>query len=127
MTTDDVAARLTAIRERHAVTTPGKWWNETHVVHAPIPGNPGAACHPLTSPLLGPHYMEDAEFAAQAHQDVPWLLAEHDRLTARVTELEGALGKIRTIASSPKSEPRDLPAGARTLVLMIARTALEQS
>lgn len=50
---DDLAARVRAeLDEREALAkaaTPGPWWNESRILHAPYPpGGKGAACHPAT-------------------------------------------------------------------------------
>ena len=76
-------SRLEEIKARAEAATPGPWqWREDEpasLVHVTDP-----RLHPwnvLKAPDWGPT-LADAAFIAAAREDVPWLLAEVERLTA---------------------------------------------
>lgn len=80
---------LDAIRQRADAATPGPWgveqYGTTLAVHAYQVSDAVAMIGDEDHPPAG----SDAEFIAHAREDVPALLAEVDRLTARVADLEG--------------------------------------
>lgn len=97
------AARLAAVRERAAKAMPGPW-------RAYIAANTdqwmidnwgprwGNYLGSIVTSSLGPDRNEyarpNAEFIAEARADVPWLLAEHDRLVREVERLRSALQAV---------------------------------
>ena len=89
MSTLDVAA----IRARCEAATPGEWWAETAVVHAPswLPNaQPGAACH-VAACRYGRNVLADAAFIAAARTDVPALLDALAQVEAENARLREAL------------------------------------
>ena len=87
--------RLVEIKTRIEATTPGTWVkidNDVYNVN-PRTGN-------LEWVLMagfkgsGTNFMADVNFAANAHQDVPFLLGEIDRLTAENARLESCKGCV---------------------------------
>lgn len=69
-------AELAEIRARHAAATPGVWESR----HGYVDGGVGRKRGSLIRSLDADWSEEDASFAAHAHQDIPRLLAEIDRL-----------------------------------------------
>ena len=85
-------SRLDEIKARADAATEGPWhWREgepTSLVHVTSPG-----MHPwniLKAPDWGP-ILADAEFIAAAREDVPWLVAQVDRLEAWRAEALGII------------------------------------
>lgn len=77
---------LEAIKNRYESATPGPWWSESGIIHAPAwwdGAESGAACHPADCfERSGRDWRADADFIAHARTDVPNLLAEVERLRA---------------------------------------------
>jgi hypothetical protein len=77
--------QLAEIEARANAATVSPWWNESGVIHST-----GPRVHPLTH---GPYFegeweqvLADAEFASEARQDVPALIAEVRRLSKLISD-----------------------------------------
>lgn len=89
--------RLAAIRQREQQASRGPWlwhWRDD-------PDAPGSVAMRDQNYAIAmcPRYGKsdfaaNAEFIANARSDVPWLLSEHDRLLARVGELEAEKAEL---------------------------------
>ncbi|MEV5443521.1 hypothetical protein AB0N23_13430 [Streptomyces sp. NPDC052644] len=82
--------RIAAIQARNAAATKGPWCTDSWEIYQGSEYLPGISswvgeCCRSEDPEQA---LADAEFIAHARDDVPWLLAEVERLRARVAELE---------------------------------------
>lgn len=97
--TEDKLAELRRLCDR---ATPPPWVSDGYRLRAPNHPNPGCG-----GVLVEWKYLDgtpfDGEFMAAARTAVPELLAELDRLAARVRELEGGGGQ-RFVAATEQSE-----------------------
>lgn len=77
--------RVAEIRERLQAVTPGPWRSTVP------PHDPQVRAHGSGLPIqvATTHNHRDSEFLANSREDIEWLLAENERLAARVKELEG--------------------------------------
>lgn len=135
---DETTARLTDIRERVQAATEGPWVavagegpNDWPIV---CPDGSALGEYLCASPddgVRGGHSEADAEFIAAARADVPWLLAEVERLTAerdrardlaarleaqvaRVAEAVNGMETLRYAGMTTRSAVSDVEAAART-------------
>lgn len=111
---DSDGPNVNAIRARAEAAPVGPWWNESGVIHAPIPNRPGAAWHPMATtinPLATGGAYEDAiaavEFAAHAREDIPYLLDHISWLESEVAHWMDATGDADQLrAESAAKEAR---------------------
>jgi hypothetical protein len=89
MATDDTEARLDAIREREQAATAGPWviWSPGYDNAGRNMWSLGNAAEPRNHPVadfgsLGEPDLADQAFIIAAREDVPWLAAELERVTA---------------------------------------------
>jgi hypothetical protein len=89
--------QIEAIRERAEKATEGPWYpTQHHVATNPnvsggYPPSPESICSLADGEYIENYNQADAEFIANARQDIPALLAEVDRLNAQLSELVCAI------------------------------------
>lgn len=84
MASDDLRARLAEIRAREEAATPGPWRVENNQQDLNRWVSSDDQTLDINFGYLGNSTQNDARFVAHAREDVPWLLAELDRLTAEL-------------------------------------------
>lgn len=72
------------IRERHAASTPGEWYPNRDGSFHDVRIHDDDPSTLVDGMVAGLMEATDAEFIAHAHQDVPWLLAEIERLESQL-------------------------------------------
>lgn len=94
---------LDEIRKRADKATPGPWYyTKWHVATEPditggYPPNPASICETADGEYIENYNQADAEFIANARQDVPALLAEVERLQHFEWALQFALDEIKRL------------------------------
>jgi len=120
---DETTQRPEAIRARAQAAKPGPWGRDGAVVYAGS-GDRRAGRYLFNTDVWfeeiqaeikakehGPRdWGADLEFAAHAREDVPWLLAERDRLRAENEALRTAIGPVAAWAEAQLGR-RDTEAG----------------
>lgn len=82
MASDDVRARLAEIRAREEAATPAPWRVENNQQDLNRWVSSDDQTLDINFGYLGNRTQNDAAFVAHAREDVPWLLAEIERLIA---------------------------------------------